>query len=79
MLSQVEQTLLLNTVVIVVAVIFAFTIISTLMALTVALHLPVPSAWSWKTLAFESVESTKSAIARKQCRAWAEKKRRFVV
>lgn len=77
MLSQIEKTLLLDAVTIVVVAIFAFAIISTLMA--VSFYLQVPPSWRRKRFSVESVESAKSAITRRKCRAWAERKGEMVV
>lgn len=66
MISPFEQTLLVDLIVVCITVVFGFAIVSTLMAV---------GGFSFHRNMFsnESVETTKSAIVRRKCIAWAKK------
>lgn len=66
MLLPLQQTLLVDFVVVCITVVFGFAIVSTLMAVgKIRFHRDMFSN--------ESSETTKSGIARKKCIAWAKK------
>jgi len=63
MLSQIEQEMLIDFIIVVITAIFGFAIVSTLMALSNA---------SCRRSTFLN-EATKSSIVRKKCISWAKK------